>query len=151
MCSFCECQMKHYVLQSNAVVQRLIDRLQMVRFDKDQPIYEVTVKEYKSTRSSAQNRLYWKWMHEVSLMYHESGRELYSDEVWHEFFKKHFLPTDVKEVRGVFIEMRKTTTKLNTKSFTHYLEQIDHYSGSELEIQLSHPEDLFHFAIYGKS
>lgn len=144
--------MKRFILKNINIIENLISKLREVNFDSGQPIYEVIVKEFKSTRSLCQNRLYWKWLHEISKQYHESGRELYSDEVWHEYMKKTFLSTDISEVRGKFIEMRKTTTKLNTKEFTQYLEDIEHYCGSELHVNLPHPEDLYYKAMgYGRN
>ena len=49
----------------------------------------VTVAEYKDKRHAQQNRLYWALLKQVSEQAMVDGRR-YSDEVWHEQFKRTF-------------------------------------------------------------
>lgn len=130
----------HQDAQDNA-----INRIKEIALDGK---IQVKLENKNSVRSVIQNNLYWLWMHKVSIDYHLQGYKLISDRVWHEYFKEHFLPQKIEEVRGVFIKTRKSTTKLTTKEFGKYLENIDHYVGSEMHIVLPHPEDLYNKAIY---
>lgn len=50
----------------------------------------VTVAEYKDKRHAQQNRLYWALLKQVSEQAMVDGRR-YSDEVWHEQFKRTLL------------------------------------------------------------
>ena len=131
-----------------AQVVRLMDKLQLVNPKiSAQPIYKVTVEEYKAKRSTNQNSLYWLWMKEISQKYYETRGKLHSDQVWAEYFKQNFIESTISEIRGEVVKLAKTTTKMTTKEFTDYLEQIDIYAGSEMEIILPHPDDLYYSAM----
>ena len=141
-------KIKHvFILDNERKLAELTGKLGRIKPGSNQPVYKITVEEYKENRSLAQNRLLWVWMKEVSEQHHASGGKLVSDEIWHEYFKELLLPAQVVELRGQFIKQRKSTRKLNTKEFTQYLENIDHYCGSELEVQLPHPEDIYYSAM----
>ena len=46
-------------------------------------------------------------------------------------------------VMGKRIVTTKKTSELSVKEFAELLEKVDHYAGSELEIILTHPEDIY--------
>lgn len=138
---------KTYNLINKDVKNRLIGTINSLECNGK---IKVVISEVTSVRTAAQNRLYWLWMKKVSEGYHLSGGKLVADHVWHEYFKDLFLPTEVKEVMGSTVTIKKSTTKLKVKEFAKYLQNIDLYVGSEMEIILPHPEDLYSLAIYGQ-
>lgn len=111
-----------------------------------EPVHEVIIREHKSSRSLAQNRLLWMWLTHISQQHFDKGGEFYSPETWKIYFQQVFLEREVYKLPKGHIEARlKGTSKLNTKEFTEFLNDIDHYCGSELEIYLPHPD------IYGEA
>ena len=68
---------------------------------------------------------------------------LYTDDDFHELFKKTYLPTKVIDFGGTVVRKTKSTTKLKTGEFTDYLEKIDQYSAEHLNLVLPHPDDLY--------
>jgi hypothetical protein len=71
-----------------------------------------------STRTSEQNRLYWA---ELGTLADKCG---HTPELWHEFFKKHFLTSEAVEMAGEVIIMSPSTTKLSKAQFADYIEQV---------------------------
>lgn len=95
-------------------------------------------------RSNAQNRLYWRWLHELES---QNGQD---DEWWHCYFKRLFLSRIYARDDGEFAQMAESikrckgvindtlyeniatsviknisTTKANTKQFAEYLTKIE--------------------------
>ncbi len=96
----------------------------------------VSFGKYKSSRSLEQNKLLWKWLDIIRMHIADSGGELFTAEELHEFFKAKFLPSRVVEINGEAIRCRATTTKLNTKEMSVYLESIDRHAASALHLIL---------------
>lgn len=92
----------------------------------------VILKKYKTIRSLAQNRYYWKIV--VSLMAKEWKCE---EEQAHEALKSEFNPDVNAECP---FKVGKTTTNLSTTEFNIYLERIAIYA-SEQGILIPTPED----------
>jgi len=144
---------KTIILSNQQKVDDLIDHLKMVNpISIHQPIYEVTVQVHNQTRSIAQNRMMWMWLKLIADYVNEHSPEqydefgniiLYSDEDFHELFKKTYLPTKVIDFSGTVCRVAKSTTKLKTSEFTNYLENIDWYSAKHLGLVLPHPDDLY--------
>lgn len=101
----------------------------------------------KITRSDKQNRLYFGlWLKDIS---QHTGYEV--DEI-HAMFKVKFLPQiigqpEMREVMGALYELEYSTTKLDTKQFSDYLNRIERFTNIEIGIQLPHPEDLYQAAM----
>ena len=90
---------------------------------QDKPLL-VVVEEYKAKRHSQQNRLYWSYLKQISAQAMLSGK-YYSDEMWHEFFKGHFLGyVDLPDGR----KMGESTTKLNVTQFAEYVNKVEVYA-----------------------
>ena len=128
-----------FILNSREVVNNVINRLLNVDISADKPLLCVEVSKCTNNRSLAQNRLYWLYMSQISKGYDLSHGKQHSPETWSEYFKHQFLDSKIIEVRGEVIKQTKTTTKLNTKEFTDYLERIDIYCADELGVMLHHP------------
>jgi len=97
--------------------------------------YEILVKKQK--RTSRQNRLYWKQLHFLA---HEVGE---NPENLHEFFKGKFLKrTKILNIDGNIsgISTIKSTTKLTTKEFSEYLEEIEKFVAEFFGFNLPDPK-----------
>ncbi len=109
-------------------------RIKALCIDKQ---WQMELKPYRKNRSRAQNKLYWKW---ITCIGDEIGYE--SDEL-HAIMADKFLPDEVVEYGGKQIKKDKSTSRLNTKEFTEYLEKIDRFAAAELGIVLPSPSDLY--------
>jgi len=105
--------------------------------------YSVDVKVYKTSRTLAQNSLYWMWMTEMRDHLLETTGESYSAEDLHDFMKGKFLPTKVTEILGEIHRTKMSTTRLKVDEFSQYLEKIDYYCADELHLNLTHPDDVY--------
>lgn len=86
--------------------------------------FELVVRPLKAKRSTDQNRRMWALLREVAATVWIDGRQ-FSDEVWHEHFKRQFigqeeivLPSGAKEIRGI------STTTLNVADMGRYMDEI---------------------------
>jgi hypothetical protein len=98
--------------------------------------YRVYICDDKRQRSLEQNAYYWGVV--VKMISDHTGYN--SDEVHMKLcflFNSEFL-----EVKGKHYRQGRTTTKLNTKEFTEYLEQIRIWASTELWIDLPEPGEF---------
>lgn len=116
--------------------QRAIDAIRALPLI---PTQSVEVKPHKSTRSTAQNSLYWKWLDIIRLHVADSTGETYSAEELHEWFKKKFLPARMVEIAGEVVPVTRTTTKLDTAKMAEYMEKVDRYCVTALHLFLPQP------------
>lgn len=86
---------------------------------------ELLLRPAKSKRSQEQNRRYWALLREVAAVVWVGNRR-YSDEVWHEQFKRWFIgieevtmPDGQTEQRGM------STTTLTVSEFNTYMTEIE--------------------------
>ena len=121
------------IIKSQEDKNKALNRISMLAIDKP---WQMELKPYKKNRSVAQNKLYWKW---ITCVGDEIGYE--SDEL-HAIMADKFLPNEIVEYGGKEIKKDKSTSRLNTKEFTIYLEQIDRWAVTEMGIVLPGPSDL---------
>ncbi len=81
----------------------------------------VLVKPVRERRSLDQNSLYWFWVTEFS------QRTGYTKNSLHLFLKIKFLGVEPLTVFGHKISIPRSTTKLSTKEFSEYLENVHQY------------------------
>ncbi len=140
-----------FVIMSREQASELANRISRINpQSKSQPTYKITVEEWKPTRTNAQNRLYWLWLRLIADHINENkpeGSTLFSDNDMHEWFKEKFLPSRLIDFHGSIVKTIKTTTKLTTKEFTDYLDQIDRYCVEYIHLHLPHPDDLYYDAM----
>jgi hypothetical protein len=99
--------------------------------------YTAEFKKFKKKRTLPQNRLYRLWLKMIS-----EGTGDDQDSL-HRSYKEMFLPLDeIKTKLGTF-SIRRSTTKLDTREFTEYLEKIRHHALSFLNIKLPNPGDQY--------
>lgn len=99
--------------------------------------FELVVRPLKAKRTADQNRRMWALLREVaatvwiSVEEYDGGPRVFrqfSDEVWHEHFKRQFigqeeivLPSGEKEIRGI------STTTLNVADMGRYMDEISQW------------------------
>lgn len=93
---------------------------------------EVTVQPYKSKRSSAQNRLYWKWLSEIAqqmeVLNKDGVLEKHDKEDWHDLCRMKWLGVKVVSIGDKeYPRPAKSTTKLKVGEFADYLTQIEEH------------------------
>lgn len=106
------------------------------------PVHEVVFKVHKTNRNNSQNALHWKRLDIIRLHIADSTGQIYSAEDLHEFFKSKFIPAHVVEVGGFSEKITRTTTKLNTKEFSEFMDQIDRYCIERLNLYLPTMESM---------
>lgn len=93
--------------------------------------YELVLRPMKSKRSIEQNKRYWLLLREIAATAWLNGRQ-FSDETWHEFFKRTFIgcdeiamPDGTTELRGI------STTRLKVDEFGDYMLQIEQWAAEQ--------------------
>jgi len=81
--------------------------------------YSVEIKPYKKNRSKAQNRLMWQMYNAIDIQTSTPADEI------HEQMKVSVLGVDKRIVSGQPLIIPKSTTNLNTKEMTHFLQAIE--------------------------
>ncbi|MFH0865771.1 MAG: hypothetical protein V1904_06225 [Bacteroidota bacterium] len=93
------------------------------------------IEKVREVRSIRQNRLYW--LH-LTCIQQETGND---KELLHIYFAKRFLPIIEYKMFNEIIYDRSSTADLDTVEFTHYLEKIQIFAQTELNIKLPNPEE----------
>ena len=100
---------------------------------------DVSVK--RKLRSNSQNKLYWVWLGLIAKeATRQDGEKKYTADDFHLAFRKMFLNESV----GVIVKIQ-STTELDTKEFTKYLDRIQKWVWEHLssEFIFPLPEDLY--------
>lgn len=129
----------HFILRDNSILRNAINAL--LRLDLKKP-WALEIKEYKPQRTAAQNRLYWKWLGELSEQTGHDTEEL------HEYMKRRFLGAELKTILGVEIEVPKSTADLRVAPFAEFLTKIE-VMAAQNGYTLTQPLD-YRLAMYGE-
>lgn len=87
---------------------------------------EVTIAPFRSKRSQAQNRLYWKWLSEISQQALTSDDQKLTKEEWHHLCGMRYIGVKTIEIQDKCFPMpEKSTTKLKVNEFAEYLTKIE--------------------------
>lgn len=97
--------------------------------------YVAEFKQFRKTRSLAQNRLFYLWLRCIS---YETGNDV--DDL-HDLFCEKFLGWSFEKILCVHMRKIKGTSGLNTKEFDEFLEKIRMYMLNEYEIHLPLPDE----------
>lgn len=125
-----------FIIQDEKIRSNVIEFIKTMSIKR---LMSIEIKQYRKSRSGAQNRTYWSWLKVI-------GDELgYTDEDMHDIFKVRFLGTEQKYIFGSPIEVTRSTRHLNTKEFAEYMTKVEMLA-SEMGIRLPHPDD-YHFAL----
>ena len=96
--------------------------------------WKIEIKEHNGKRSNNANALYWKWL---TIIGDHLGYE--SDEL-HDELRLKFLGVEDKETKsGKLFQVLKSTTELNKKQFSVYMNKI-HTLGMMYELKLPQPD-----------
>ena len=133
-----------FVIRDKALRERAMREVSVIQKD---PVMQVTIKPYKASRSVAQNRLLWMWYGEIRNHLAETTGEQYTNDDIHEYFKDKFLDKRVVDIGERPIVVTASTSKLDTSEMSWYLERLDIYCADELNLQLTHPSDMWHQAM----
>ena len=90
---------------------------------------DLTIEKHRKKRTDSQNNLYWKML---QIIEEDTG---HSKDDLHEFFKRKFLGDKI-EVLGEPFVISRSTTKLNTKTFSTYLLDIRFFIKDAADIDL---------------
>ena len=115
----------------------------MEKLPTDKP-YFAEIKQIRQRRTIDQNSLYWLWL---KCLQDETGED--KDRL-HEYFKASYLGVSTVEVFGVDVQISASTTRLDTKEMTHYLDRIQQFALADLGIALPNPSDLYWEQFYEK-
>jgi hypothetical protein len=99
-------------------------------------VHVVTIQEKKNKRSIDQNALHWKRLDIIRLHIANSTGQIFSAEDLHEFFKCKFMTVHLVEIGGESVKVKRTTTSMNTKEFSEFMDSIDRYCIDRLNLYL---------------
>ncbi len=131
---------ENFILASDNVRTNAINHINSLDISKKK--WAIEIKQHRSSRSNAQNRLYWSW---VKLIAKEAG---YSKDEMHEIFKATFLGVYNLTFAGRSVPVAKSTSKLDVNQFTEYLKKIEEAS-EFFNVILPRPDD-YRYAMYGE-
>lgn len=92
-------------------------------------------KPYRIQRSVKANNLYWMWLNCISK---ETGND---SETLHQYFAEKYLAWDTKGCLDGEVIKRRSTTSLDSKEFSEYLENIRMQMLNDYAIVLPEPQD----------
>jgi len=127
------------IIDSENKLNYSINYLQALNLSKS---YVLSCTVLRDTRTTNQNSLYWLWL---ACLSEETGHT--KDEL-HSFFKNKFLSKNKINVLGEEINDVPSTTKLDTKQFSEYLDKIKEFAFENLGIRLPVPEDIIFEEFY---
>ena len=122
------------ILRSPAEAAQAIAYLRAL--DYSRPMV-VTVKAWRRKRSMPQNRLMWMWMHVLADLCGHTADEM------HEYCKVKFLGAiDISVGISAPYSVTRSTSALDTKQMTDYLEAIRLWAAEELQCTLPQPDSI---------
>jgi hypothetical protein len=138
---------RRILLRASGNVEAATAALLNAPIDPERPL-EFLLREEVKARKPDQNSLMWAGpLKDIAEQGYVKGRT-YSPEVWHEFFKREFLPEDFdpalcKEgyLKWDYTPNRErvligSTTQLTVRGFALYLQQVEAYAQTELGVML---------------
>lgn len=106
--------------------------------------YNVEVVRRQPKRSMDQNRLYWLWLNCIA----KDGELGYTADELHVVFAQKFLGARHRAIYGEQVLDVPSTRKLNTEEFASYLDKIQVFALTELDIELPNPQDRYFELFY---
>jgi hypothetical protein len=99
----------------------------------------VTIELSRKKRSNPQNRYYWEVVVQmVQSAINDFGNEFSKDET-HEFLKAKFNYKEIEITDGHYIDVPRSTTKLDTVTFMDYVAKIQRFATEMLGIYIPDP------------
>lgn len=112
-------------------------------WNKILPTQVIKLEEIKETRSEAQNRLYHKWIWDLTWVFADKWIFITPDDL-HEWLRDKLIQWWYKKSPLTWrrITKQKTTTNLNKKEFSKYLEDCEKYLWQTFEVSHPLPTDI---------
>jgi hypothetical protein len=131
------------IIYNDETREEIVEEIRALDLEKK---WVIEVKPWKRNRSLAQNSLYHLWL---NVIYKHTG-ELEDD--LHKDLAYKFLDSKVEERDGKTVVWVRSTTTLNVKEFTEYLNKIEQWAhfltvDDENPFTLPHPEDIYYDAL----
>jgi len=107
----------------------------------------ITIKTRGNKRSNKQNAYYWGVV--ISMVTDrlvELGND-FDEERTHEFLKTRFNSEQIELKDGHYIDVARSTTEMNTNDFIAYIEKIQQFGVSMLDIYIPDPNEQQEFKI----
>lgn len=92
----------------------------------------VEVREHKAKRSAQQNKRYWALLRFIADNAWIAGQR-FTDEVWHEQFKRQFIGHVDLPMGGT---AGISTSTLDVGAFTAYMDAVERFAGTDLGIDM---------------
>lgn len=124
-----------FFLRDAQIVAKLKSWLDQ-NWEREGNAWMVEIAPESSKRTDRQRRYYWASLQDLS----EDAPIKYSKEVWHEYFRKLFLPL-VELPDGSMVPM--STNHLTVKEANEYLDQINRWTSTEFGIPFGKSPDEF--------
>ena len=131
---------KTYYIENEKERDQLFDRMKSKEVKRP---WQVVVSYVESIRSMKQNRLYWMWVQEIIDHITLSTGETKTKKQIDAWLLDMFAPSEQSEFRGKIFNVVTTTSDMTMKQMAHYLNDIELYCPTELELALTHPPDLY--------
>lgn len=102
-------------IESETDRKQLVDFINNLKLDK---VWLVNIKRLRKMRSISQNSLYHLWKSVLAEEFGNTPNEM------HDILRRRYLSINEKEVLGEVYEILQSTTTLNTKEFSNFLDAI---------------------------
>jgi len=120
------------ILNEPSDIVSVVEQLKALDFSKK---WEVKTKEYKSSKTLEQLRLYWKW---VRIIGQEFG---YHENEMSEYLKEELIKPKFIEVKGKIRSVRPSISAMQVNEMSEYMTSVSRWAGGH-GISLPHPEDM---------
>lgn len=107
----------------------------------------IEFKELKAKRSTAQNRLMWKWHGELREHIELCIGQVHDNGTIHELVISKLGNNTVINTAGEDVTVREQTRKMTTKRFAEFLNNYERWARERFNCSFSHPEDLYWQAV----
>jgi hypothetical protein len=147
-----KCVTRPFLLRDVRVRDTLVSAINNLPLDNEHPI-EVVIREPVKARKPDQNSAYWAGpLRDIAEQAYVEGRR-YSSDVFHEFFKREFLPEEYNEedCREGYVKWDYTpggervlvgsTKSLTVKGMAKYITQVEAYGASLGVMFRANPND----------
>lgn len=136
------------VIQNIGQLVGLFGRLKSVLQETGKPI-RVNAKYWKAQRRDAQNKLLHMWLHEIAQQWCETHGECFSMEAWKIDIKERFLWYETIDTPSGEKQVIVSTADLGVEEFSEFLQKIEWYATSELELNITKTGDDYDIS-YGR-
>jgi len=127
--------MKQIVIENEHDRQKVIKRLQEFDLTKRKCLF--TIENYVEGGTEEQRKGFHWWLRKLAQLWYEAGHPKYGPETWKILFRKLFLGyEDITMPNGKIEKRLRRTRDLKKREYSEFMEQIDYYCATELEIVL---------------